>query len=140
MDAASSNLPINLDNLLHGRGVESVRVEFKAAWDAETTGPQALKTICALLHAGGAGAQPPHRWEANRAASALAAELIRSHAARGAPDRAQQVRDGFAEQHPPAAALQAVEEALAAARRGGGRQPPRVDGRAPLEGQAWYDG
>ena len=61
-------------------------------------------------------------WEANRAAGALAAELIRSHAARGAPDRAQQVRDGFAEQHPPAAALQAVEEALAAAR--GDHQPP----------------
>ena len=46
----STTLPINLDNLLHGRGVESVRVEFKAAWDAETTGPQVLKTICAFAN------------------------------------------------------------------------------------------
>ena len=46
----STTLPINLDNLLHGRGVESVRVEFKATWDAETTGPQVLKTICAFAN------------------------------------------------------------------------------------------
>ena len=50
MDAVSASLPINLANLLHGRGVESVRVEFKAAWDPETTGPQALKTICAFAN------------------------------------------------------------------------------------------
>lgn len=50
MDAASNTLPINLANLLHGRGVESVRVEFKAAWDPETTGPQVLKTICAFAN------------------------------------------------------------------------------------------
>ena len=48
--AVSSTLPINLSNLLHGRGVESVRVEFKATWDPETTGPQVLKTICAFAN------------------------------------------------------------------------------------------
>ena len=46
----SSSLPINLSNLLHGRGVESVRVEFEAAWSPETTGPQVLKTICAFAN------------------------------------------------------------------------------------------
>ena len=50
MDAVSSTLPINLNNLLHGRGVESVRVEFKAAWDPDSTGPQVLKTICAFAN------------------------------------------------------------------------------------------
>ena len=50
MDAASAGLPVNLANLLQGRGVESVRVEFKAAWDARTTGPQVLKTICAFAN------------------------------------------------------------------------------------------
>ena len=50
MDAVSSTLPINLANLLHGRGVESVRVEFKAAWSPATTGPQVLKTICAFAN------------------------------------------------------------------------------------------
>ena len=43
-------LPINLDDLLHCRVVESVRVEFKAGWDPRTTGPQALKTICAFAN------------------------------------------------------------------------------------------
>ncbi|MDE0449482.1 MAG: putative DNA binding domain-containing protein [Spirochaetaceae bacterium] len=46
----SSTLPVNLANLLHGRGVEWVRVEFKATWDADTTGPQVLKTICAFAN------------------------------------------------------------------------------------------
>ena len=50
MDTVSSTLPINLNNLLHGRGVESVRVEFKAAWDPDSTGPQVLKTICAFAN------------------------------------------------------------------------------------------
>ena len=50
MDGVSSTLPVNLSNLLHGRGVESVRVEFKATWDPDTTGPQVLKTICAFAN------------------------------------------------------------------------------------------
>ena len=44
----SAILPINLDDLLHCRGVESERVEFKASWDPDTTGPQVLQTICAF--------------------------------------------------------------------------------------------
>ena len=43
-------LPINLDDLLHCRSVESERVEFKASWDPHTTGPQVLKTICAFAN------------------------------------------------------------------------------------------
>ena len=46
----SKILPINIDNLLHHRGVESERVEFKASWDSERTGPQVLKTICAFAN------------------------------------------------------------------------------------------
>ena len=46
----SAILPINLDTLLHCRGVESERVEFKASWDPETTGPQVLRTICAFAN------------------------------------------------------------------------------------------
>ena len=46
----SAILPINLDNLLHCRGVESERVEFKATWDPDVTGPQVLKTICAFAN------------------------------------------------------------------------------------------
>ena len=46
----SAILPINLDDLLHCRGVESERVEFKASWDPHTTGPQVLKTICAFAN------------------------------------------------------------------------------------------
>ena len=46
----STILPVNLDALLHGRGVESERVEFKASWDAATTGPQVLRTICAFAN------------------------------------------------------------------------------------------
>ena len=46
----SNTLPINLTNLLHGRGVESARVEFKAAWEPATTGHQVLKTICAFAN------------------------------------------------------------------------------------------
>ena len=43
-------LPFNLDSLLHGGAVESERVEFKASWDARTTGPQVLRTICAFAN------------------------------------------------------------------------------------------
>ena len=46
----SAILPINVDDLLRGRGVESVRVEFKASWNPDTTGFQALKTICAFAN------------------------------------------------------------------------------------------
>ena len=46
----STFLPINLDDLLHYRGVESERVEFKASWDERTTGPQVLRTICAFVN------------------------------------------------------------------------------------------
>ena len=43
-------LPINLDDLLHCRSVESERVEFKGSWDPKTTGPQVLRTICAFAN------------------------------------------------------------------------------------------
>ena len=46
----STILPVNLDALLHCRGVESERVEFKESWDAHTTGPQVLRTICAFAN------------------------------------------------------------------------------------------
>ena len=46
----SAILPINLDDLLATRSVESERVEFKAAWDPKTTGPQTLRTICAFAN------------------------------------------------------------------------------------------
>lgn len=43
-------LPINIEDLLHCKGVESSRVEFKAGWGDETTGFQVLKTICAFAN------------------------------------------------------------------------------------------
>ncbi len=46
----SSYLPINLDDLLHNRGVESERVEFKKSWDEVSVGPQVLRTICAFAN------------------------------------------------------------------------------------------
>ena len=46
----SAILPINLDALLHCRGVESERVEFKASWNSERTGTQVLRTICAFAN------------------------------------------------------------------------------------------
>ena len=46
----STILPVNLDDLLLGQGVESARVEFKAGWDPKTTGHQVLKTICAFAN------------------------------------------------------------------------------------------
>ena len=46
----SAILPVNLDDLLHCRRVESARVEFKAGWDPDTTGFQALRTICAFAN------------------------------------------------------------------------------------------
>lgn len=46
----ASILPINLEDLLHLRGVESPRVEFKASWDEKTTGAQVIRTICAFAN------------------------------------------------------------------------------------------
>ena len=46
----SAILPVNVENLLRGSGVESERVEFKASWHPHTTGPQALRTICAFAN------------------------------------------------------------------------------------------
>lgn len=46
----TSGLPINIEDLLRHRGVESARVEFKAGWDQETSGPQAVATICAFAN------------------------------------------------------------------------------------------
>ena len=46
----STILPINLNALLHCRGVESERVEFKASWNPHTTGVQVLRTICAFAN------------------------------------------------------------------------------------------
>ncbi|MCY4174128.1 MAG: putative DNA binding domain-containing protein [Cyanobacteria bacterium MAG CAR3_bin_5] len=45
-----SILPVNLEDLLACRGVESQRVEFKAGWDPKTTGFQVLRTICAFAN------------------------------------------------------------------------------------------
>ena len=46
----SSILPINADDLLRGRSIESARVEFKASWNPNVTGFQVLKTICAFAN------------------------------------------------------------------------------------------
>ena len=46
----SSYLPINIADLLHNRGVETERVEFKAAWNPDTVGSQVIKTICAYAN------------------------------------------------------------------------------------------
>lgn len=43
-------LPINIRDLLHARGVESARIEFKESWDEKTTGLQVLHTICAFAN------------------------------------------------------------------------------------------
>lgn len=43
-------LPINIDDLLHCRSVESARIEFKPLWDKKVTGYQILKTICAFAN------------------------------------------------------------------------------------------
>lgn len=42
-------LPINLDDLLHARSVESVRREFKKTW-SESTQDQVIRTICAFAN------------------------------------------------------------------------------------------
>lgn len=48
--SVKSYLPINVDDLLHNRGVESERVELKASWCADTVGLQVLRTICAFAN------------------------------------------------------------------------------------------
>ena len=45
----STILPIDIRDLLHGKPVESARVEFKAGW-SEQTGFQVLKTVCAFAN------------------------------------------------------------------------------------------
>ncbi len=47
---SSSGIPVNVNDLLYSRGVESSRIEFKASWDEKTTGFQVLKTICAFAN------------------------------------------------------------------------------------------
>jgi ATP-dependent DNA helicase RecG len=46
----SSILTINLDDLLHHRGVESSRVELKESWNTGPTALQVLQTICAFAN------------------------------------------------------------------------------------------
>ncbi len=46
----SKILPINLRDLLLGATVESERIEFKATWDPERTGPQIVRTVCAFAN------------------------------------------------------------------------------------------
>ena len=43
-------LPINIDDLLHQRSVESARVEFKASWNERVTAGQVLRTVCAFAN------------------------------------------------------------------------------------------
>lgn len=43
-------LPVNLDDLLHARTVESERIEFKASWNPHTTGHQVVRTVCAFAN------------------------------------------------------------------------------------------
>lgn len=42
----ASKLPINLDNLLHHRTLESERIEYKAAWKPASV----LHTLCAFAN------------------------------------------------------------------------------------------
>lgn len=46
----STILPINLDDLLHARAVESARLELKEAWNEGPTKLQVLHTICAFAN------------------------------------------------------------------------------------------
>ena len=43
-------LPVNLDDLLHARCVESARIEFKETWNTGPVGLQTLHTICAFAN------------------------------------------------------------------------------------------
>jgi ATP-dependent DNA helicase RecG len=44
-----SILPINVEDLLRGQGVESARLELKASW-SDPTGAQVIRTICAFAN------------------------------------------------------------------------------------------
>ena len=46
----SAILPINPEDLLRGRSIESVRIEYKARWNPNITAFQVLKTICAFAN------------------------------------------------------------------------------------------
>ena len=46
----SAILSINVNDLVRGRAIESVRVEFKSSWNPDTTGFQVLRTICAFAN------------------------------------------------------------------------------------------
>lgn len=48
-DAYTSGLPVNLDNLIHRRGVENERVEFKAGWD-DYIKANVVRTVCAFAN------------------------------------------------------------------------------------------
>lgn len=43
-------LPINVESLLKGGGVESERIEFYASWNPRSSGKQILRTICAFAN------------------------------------------------------------------------------------------
>lgn len=45
-----SMLPVNIDDLLHQRGVEGSRIEFKASWNDGPVADQVLRTICAFAN------------------------------------------------------------------------------------------
>lgn len=45
-----SGLPINIRDLLHCRGIEQTRVEFKASWKSEQTAAQVVETLCAFAN------------------------------------------------------------------------------------------
>lgn len=43
-------LPVNVESLFEGGGVESERIKFKARWNPRTTGKHVLRTICAFAN------------------------------------------------------------------------------------------
>ena len=61
-----NTLPINIDDLLHRRTVESERIEYKASWNPETV----LHTLCAFandFHNLGGGFMWSSAWRKNTA-------------------------------------------------------------------------
>ncbi|MBI4578381.1 MAG: putative DNA binding domain-containing protein, partial [Planctomycetes bacterium] len=46
----SGVLPLGVEQLVGGSAVESVRLELKAGWNAQTVGPQILETLCAFAN------------------------------------------------------------------------------------------
>jgi ATP-dependent DNA helicase RecG len=45
-----TGLPINIRDLLHFRGIEQTRVEFKKSWNPGPTAAQIVKTLCAFAN------------------------------------------------------------------------------------------